>query len=548
MNRKIYKLLLSTIVLIIACVLFVACIPTLPTSTEETLSDASDSSTSSYVPKPPPERSVLNNYARGVGYSFRNSPQGSSSDLHTADDFRLLQEGEHGIGWFYNWAVQPGSDLVESEANYHNVNFVPMNWGQSMSDAGENNIRNFVNRQRERGIEVRYLRTMNEVNITNQGGGPNGVTPQHFATNPNSWPRMLRLARELDLKIISPALAHGNVGGANSRFAGEQGGVTWIVEFFQEIIRLDNPERYGTIEDIHAISVHTYTSWPSHFKVFIERFHNTLYEEFGVRVPIWVTEWCAWYYIQWGYTNPAHVAWSRPYFTRENGVRWQAWHMSQTVAWMEQSPFVDKYAWFIPKRGVTSAAYPMMELLTNTTPPQLTELGIIYTNMSVFDQDYWFRANEIIDIAQMTRNNIYEWVGCLDEGTRYGFSESVNFWPVTDTDTSAGALEVRDLAGGRWIEFQIYVERTDFYVLDLRYRATVSSSISVIIDGNSQESVLHSSNWDTTSIDLGVLEKGYHTLRIVGNGPRVSTGWPDVQNNHNNNLMLNWMQLTGFSQ
>jgi len=488
------------------------------------------------------------NRNRGVGYGFGGGT--------AVPRLNALTSGENPVSWFYNWANTPPAGIVDP-ARGAGVRYVPMHWGGTFGDAGMTRIRDWVIEQRALGQEISYLRTLNEVNISGQGA----ILPANFVSN--AWVNLLSIARELDLKIISPTVAHGNVtgtlAGPGGRYAGEMGGPNWIVDFMREIQNRNNPVRYGTIHEIYAVAVNTYTSWASHFSIFAERSRTAVQREFSVDVKIWVTEWASWYY-PYRIFNGTQSGAGPELRTREMQRRWQAWHMSQGIAWMEQSPAVTKYAWYHVSRADYS---PSINLMTGTT---LTEIGVVYTNASVFDSNYWIDISQgrIGAATMVTRNNISMWVNNpLNAGLNErpavagnGFRESVNFWPTRDTAPDAFAIDLNDLGrytggGGnnKWIEYQIYVpaNMAGNFRLDVRNQTPATSNVTINIDGRTiTHAFTGAAAWRTTGINIGHLSAGSHTIRLTGTTDLRGSGWPPSRSNYEGNLSLNWIEFVSI--
>jgi len=392
----------------------------------------------------------------------------------SAQNLDLLASGAHGISWFHNNTLNIDG-AIESAAREKDIQFVPMVW-DLMDDNAENNLREFA----ARNPQVRFV----------QANVPSNMTPAQFAEHENGWRRLRRVARNLNLSIISPTRG----------FAPANTAVAWLEEFFAH--------RRVNIRDIHAIAVHVTASDPSAFKLYVEQF-----EVFNR--PLWVTEFA-------GVGN-------FPFYWQEVGMAAQARFMSQTVAFLAQNPLVEKYAW-AEQPSLVSGINDNLFLLTRGDNPQKTQLGQIYTNMSIFDSTHWFCVSSRIDAAQMTRNNIYNVIGHHAQWT-----PSVNFAVLTDTDTSAGNLEVNYFMPGRWVEYQIEVKEAGNFSLHLRHFNTEMNRIEVSVNGALKiEPMLDGGEWRTTNltefvplIQLGV---GRHTIRIAaGTGNRLSS--------------LNWLEL-----
>jgi hypothetical protein len=417
---------------------------------------------------------------RGVGYNFTTNQTKSTSTSQTAADMDLLMGGKNGIGWFYNWGNSQNA-TVAAEAAARGLSFVPMAW-KWMDNAAENNIRNFV----RDNPDCEYILACNEPNLTDQAN----LTPQEYASDPNGWPRLRAVAAELGLKIISPAMNWGTKSGYGDP-------IVWLDEFFAQ----PNVD----IADIYALSIHDYSGYPSAVKSFVGKFKK--YDK-----PIWLTEFCAW--------------------NKDGNLKdevFQMRYMSQTCAYLELEPLVERYAWFIPKGAPTNSSdiFPYNKLLKKTNPVQLTNLGIVYTNMSVCNQSLYLPAGVKMDAAQFSGNNI------SDNLSGAGWTEAVSFRPTADTDRTAGVLDIHSFKSNMWVEYLVDVEQAGDYTLDLRYQTASTTNMSVTIDGGTAKTaVLSSAAWTNTTVNLGSLSKGMHTLRL-----RVTSG----------ECALNWLRLISTS-
>ena len=184
----------------------------------------------------------------------RSAKRGVAFNFNYVSDLPLLSPY---ITWDYNW----GNSTNESAALWFDANeidYCPMCWSGSY-DA--NKIRTFVAAH----PNTKYLLAFNEPNLTDQAN----MTPAQAAA---LWPPVVALAKELNLKLVSPAMNYGTLSGYSDP-------IKWLDEFFAQ------PD--VSIDDVDAIAVHSYMASPSAVQSYIERFRK-------YNKPVWVTEFCAW--------------------------------------------------------------------------------------------------------------------------------------------------------------------------------------------------------------------------------------------------------------
>ena len=416
---------------------------------------------------------------RGVGYNFTTSGYSSSSSSpekrstkNTALDMDLLMSGDNGISWFYGWAEKP-NDTVIAAAIERGLDYAPMAWntGYSAQDIAE---------IKQRMPNIKYLLAFNEPNFTAQSN----LTPQQAAA---AWPALVAVARQANLKIVSPAMNF-------SPDAPYQNPQKWLDEFFALI----------EISTVDAISMHSYASTPGALKS-----HVNGYKKYNK--PIWVTEFSAW-------ESATIDTWQK-----------QATYMTQGLAYLELDPQVERYAWYLPKGHVEPNKHPNHNLLTDvglysTDLPELTPLGVVYTNMTRCDKSVWVAAGRQIDAAQFTNCNISNvidtnsWVDVPQTGI------------TEDDDKSAGVLEIHSFRPSMWVEYQINTPSAKTYTLTLRYKTMAMTGMTVTIDGGSnQTATLSSSSWGTTTVNLGNMSAGNHTIRLSVTAGNCALNWLKVE-------------------
>jgi hypothetical protein len=260
--------------------------------------------------------------------------------------------------------------------------------------------------------------------------------------------------------------------------------IKWLDEFFNQ--------KGVSLDDISAIAIHCYMQDAGAMKWYV-----SIFKKYGK--PIWMTEFCAWEKIA--------------------NVNQQMVYMSEAVAYLELEPQVERYAWFIPK-GNDVTAKPYNKLLTNTIPPELTDLGKIYLIMGPADQDIYVPAGQQIEAEHFTNNNVSTSIN------RDGFSRPVHFRLSTDP---AGVLDIYDFTKDKWVDYQVEVPAAKTYTLTLRNTASETTAMNIYIDGEPAASVTlnQTETWKSSTFPIQI-PAGRHVIRL-----EVSEG----------NCALNWLKI-----
>ena len=425
--------------------------------------------------------------ARPTPSSKRGISQNTNSAT-TETDFELLKPG---LSWWYSWGMSPGGSWFTVSKD-RDILFSPMAW-RWLDDGAEDTIRRL--KAENPGLE--YIMACNEPNLTDQAN----LTPAQYVENPNGWPRLVKIAKELNLKIISPAMNYGTLSGYGNP-------TVWLDEFFA------HPD--VDINDVHAISVHSYMDYPSAMKGYV----TSTFAKYDK--PMWLTEFCAWENQSGGGGGMQGPN------IGNNQWRWQAWLMSNLCILMEMEPKVERYSWFIGKSSQGTNGNPYNKLLVglNDEETELTDLGKVYVYMGSCDQRVWAYPGQQIAAKDFTQSNLISNVGAS------GLNDSVKFRPTTDTEDGAAILDIHDFrnVNSMWVEYQVIVPAAGTYELTLRYQTTQSTTMQISVDGDTaQSSTLNSSSWDTTSIDLGTLAAGKHTLRLRASAGNCALNWLKVE-------------------
>lgn len=372
---------------------------------------------------------------RGVSFSFTNI-----ADLPLMSPY---------ISWSYNWGNTPTDDAaLWFDAN--EMDFCPMCWNGNFS---ADRIRAFVKAH----PKTKYLLAFNEPNLTDQAN----MTPAQAAA---LWEPVVSLAKELNLKLVSPAMNYGTLSGYSNP-------IKWLDDFFAQ--------PGVNIDDIYAISIHCYMSSPNAVENYVKMFQK-------YNKPIWLTEFCAW--------DPV-----------PGSVSVQQDYMCTVLNFLESSPLVERYAWFIPRAGGATDSAPYMQLLTKAYPPELTPLGEMFCHFSPMDTTVWLKADRPILAHEYARLK----------------SNILNLRPSTDNVAldKAGypGLMITNFAAGQQITYQVWVPK-DCNQLTLRYCGYSNSICEVLIDGQSENFIDmprngSSEEWITASIAMPI-KAGYHSITL----------------------------------
>lgn len=389
------------------------------------------------TPQPTDETKVVDampkSAKRGVAFSFT-----ILTDLPLMSPY---------ISWDYNWGNAP-TDNAAIWFDANEMDFCPMCWNGSYS---ADRIRAFVAAH----PKTKYLLAFNEPNLTDQAN----MTPAQAA---EFWPPVVALAKELNLKLVSPAMNYGTL-------AGYSDPIKWLDDFFAQ--------PGVSIDDIDAISVHCYMASATSVWNYIEKFRK-------YNKPIWLTEFCAW--------DPV-----------PGSVETQMDYLCGVLNYLEQSPLVERYAWFIPRQSKKVDTPPYMQLLTHDDPADLTPLGQMYCYFSPMDTTVWLRANRPIYASEYVRvaNNL------------------MTLRPSTDSvivnQVNQKGLMISNFSQGQQVTYQIYVPANTTQ-LTMRYAGYSNSICEVLVDGESQGYINlpregNPLDWKEATTNIG-LAYGKHTI------------------------------------
>ena len=376
----------------------------------------------------------------------KSAKRGVSFNFNQITDLPLLSPY---ISWDYNWGNTPSEEAAMwFDAN--EMDFCPMCWNGNYSP---DKIRAFVAAH----PKTKYLLAFNEPNLKDQAN----MTPAQAA---QLWAPVVELAKELHLKLVSPAMNYGTL-------AGYSDPVKWLDEFFSQ--------PGVSIDDIDAIAIHCYMSSPSAVQGYIEKFEK-------YNKPIWMTEFCAW--------DPAPT-----------GYPTQMDYMCAVLNYMESRPSVERYAWFMPRMGGKVESVPYNQLLTHDYPAELTDLGKLYCYFSPMDKSVWLSADRTI-LA-------HEYVSVA--------VNSMPMRPSTDDEAMRAAgrdgLMITNFCEGQELSYQLCLPANSKEIT-LRYCGYSNSICEVLVDGVSQNYIDmprngSSTDWTEAKTSLSA-QQGKHTVTL----------------------------------
>ena len=367
----------------------------------------------------------------------KSAKRGVSFDFKQAEDLPLLSPS---CSWAYNWGnTQNAQAALWFDSN--DMDFCPMAWNNTYNaDA----IRQYV----QAHPKTKYLLGFNEPNLKDQCN----MTPAEAAAH---WGEVVALAKELHLKLVSPAMNYGTLVGYSDP-------IKWLDEFFAQ--------PGVSLSDVEAIAIHCYMASPSAVKNYVEMF-----KKYGK--PIWMTEFCAW--------DPV-----------PSNVEKQMDYMCAVLNYFEQEEAVERYAWFMPRTSAAVDKAPYMQLLTHGSPIELTDLGVLFTQFSSFDKEAY------LPIAGGV--GAHQYVGVSTD----------NISLRVDSERKP---YIQNIQEGMWAEYQVYVAQNKS-TLKLTYATVVNSIVNVYQDGSMVATIDMPKTGGMNTLGTvevaDVLSRGNHTLRI----------------------------------
>ena len=377
-----------------------------------------------------------------------------------------------GVSWCYNWSHNPLDSGTWSTLLANGMTCYPMVWNAGFS---QTNIATFM----AADPNSDYVLAYNEPNLTDQAN----MTPAQAA---KEWPGFVQAAKSLGLKIVGPAVNYGTLAGYGDP-------VVWYDEF------LSQPG--VSLDDIDAIALHSYMPNGEALKTLMIR----KFKKYGK--PIWLTEYA---------NGEAQDVSSQMQFCQEATI------------YLEADPAVEKYAWFMDSIGSNSKPHFWMisndETSIGGNPSSISDLGRLYTGLSTLDKDHYYDVDVNIPAEHYSGQVVEESAGEDSWG---------EYVETNITQDIYGNLEIRNLSGTKWVEYNVNIPRTSKYRIDFRYRTAIESVVKIDCEGAisaiaSLPATTSLQPYSTYGVEM-TLPAGKNTVRLT-----VPTG----------NVNLNWLRFT----
>lgn len=384
-----------------------------------------------------------------------------------------------GVSWVYTWGAMPRNSATTAMGPDASLAFVPMCWNGGFDEAA---LRAYLTAHP--GVE--YLLGFNEPNIAWTAGG-SSMTPQQAA---DAWPRLEKIADDYGLKLVAPAL----------NFSGDNvGGTVYSTpyDWLEAFLAL-----YPTAR-MDYLCLHCYMDYATAVKWFAtEYFYKDIYtaanqakyprlaawlQANGER-PLFLTEFCA-------MGNDF----------RSNGLTitpaLQIDHMTQKLQYLEQSPRVAAYAWFMANGDATKTPYWSL-MQSNTAASDLSEVGKVYVYMSAFDTTRYYGPGSVIAAKDYVDASVD--------------AQQVLLRSNSEAGTAADLPLQVELLPSAWASYQVELPTAGEYALTLRCNATESHSLWVYVDGKKTATATLTATgaqWDDRTLTL-TLPAGRHRLMV----------------------------------
>lgn len=267
------------------------------------------------ISTPPP---INKSFKRGIAFS-----------LVSPNDFAALSKG---VSWWYNWSTSYDPRVQSNYYQTYGMDFVPMLWGGSSSNADITTIENLIMAH----SEIKYLLVMNEPNLIDQANR----TPQEAAVD---WLKYEKVVSDLAAKgrtiyIVGPAMTWGTMTNYSDP-------VVWLDSFYVAY----KTENSGRLPEIDYLAFHWYDYGLSSQLNRLDKYNK----------KIWVTEMANWN-------------------SQINSYSMQEAQMTDMVNTCESRSDVFRYAWFYGRGNLPDNHYTY---LFTPNDGELSVLGKLYISL-----------------------------------------------------------------------------------------------------------------------------------------------------------------------
>ncbi|MEX0321583.1 MAG: glycosyl hydrolase [Puniceicoccaceae bacterium] len=305
-----------------------------------------------------------------------------------------VQELSKGVSWVYNWGATPQHLSLNGE-----MEFIPMVWGQYQGQLDE------LEAYLDGGAAPSKILVVNEPNLRGQAF----ISPQ--ATS--DWMKQISDTLSAhDIPLLGPQMALGS--STEDSIVAYDPIEEQTVTYTSMDAFLNAFDYYYGDAPLNGIGVHPYGTLG-------ELIWSVDYAYERYEKPVWVTEFAHW--------NAQ---------TEDDLYE----YMVQALDYLERSPKVGGYAWFMADIG-------SMLALVESRGGGLTRLGELYVNYPAYDPDHYYPVPGHIEAES--------------------YSSHTNMMIVAaDSDEGLAALSRRSSRVESWIEYQIDVAESGTYQLRMR--------------------------------------------------------------------------------
>ncbi|HWZ22045.1 MAG TPA: carbohydrate-binding protein, partial [Cytophagaceae bacterium] len=205
--------------------------------------------------------------------------------------------------------------------------------------------------------------------------------------------------------------------------------------------------------------------------------------------------------------------------------------MVDAIDYMETDPMIFRYAWFMARSSPSTNTQDILGQTTGT----YTNLGLIYTHMSSYDNNYYHTVNNIIEAEYYIDKSVI-YYNCTTPCAP--FCANTCWWYSVllenTTDGAGGILDVYNFnSTNDTVYYNINIPATQTYSIDFRVNSTAASTLLI---HNAAGTVLGttpslntSGTWSTINLSSVNLVAGKQKIYLT-----ATNGAP---------LKLNWMKI-----
>ena len=369
------------------------------------------------------------------------------------------QVKEMNISWYYNWSVNPLSDVTER------AEYIPMIWGNANENSTGDRKKEWEFIKNNGWKNYRYLLMYNEPDFKDQAN----MTPEQAVEN---WKNIQPIVENEKIDVSSPCVAIPTV-----FYEDENNDYQTIGGWFGKFNQLMKGKNYND----EFTAVHFYFDYPGDWILDI---FKRIYEYTGKK--LWITEWgvAQWSQVQnfdW-VGGPDEGNWQREIIEK---------FVKEILPILDKTDYIERYAWF-PFDGSNTEKFGngagglFFNSENDPLYKQLTSVGKAYKE---FGNPEGWNPNEIIE-DQVIKNN-----GNSSDDTNQNILSGKIATASSEIGANVANNAIDSNPNSRW-ESQhgkdepewIMIDLIDYYIVNSfkviwEYAAAKEYKIQVSIDG-----------------------------------------------------------------